>query len=118
MPVSGSGTRDRKVTVQQLSTSKGSSGAPVDTWTDLRTDVWASKRDVSGRERFVQNQTSAPYDSHFELPFSDDWNPDVIDVPKTRRLVYEGRVYDIVAAMQIGRKRGVAVDTLSGGLVS
>jgi SPP1 family predicted phage head-tail adaptor len=110
------GIRDKFVTIQSMTASVGTSRAPVETWADLAS-VWAFKRDVGGRERFTANQVSAPYDSYFELPFSDAWDPDVVDVPKTRRLVYRGRVYDIVSAQKIGRRDGVAIDTLSGGLL-
>jgi hypothetical protein len=40
-------------------------------------------------------------------------DPDLLDVPKRRRLVYKGRTYDIVAAGQIGRNEGVELLTLA-----
>jgi head-tail adaptor len=114
----GSGTRDRRVTIQQLTASKGASNYPVETWADL-TEVWAAKKDAKGIERFVfsADQHSAPYDTTWELPYSVNWDPELVNVPKTRRLVVKGRVHDIVAAQEVDRKRGVEVMTLAGGLV-
>ena|ERR1043166_998897 len=116
-PSYGSGVRDRLVTIQQLTESIGTSHAPVESWQRL-CEVMAFKDDLSGRERFVANQPSAPYDSRWELPFRSDCDPERIDVPKTRRIVHQGRVYDIVSATQIGRRAGVMVMTLSGGLLT
>jgi hypothetical protein len=61
---------------------------------------------------------SAPYDTKWALPYSAEWDPDLVDVRKTRRLVVGGRIHDIVAAQELGRKRGVEVMTLAGGLLT
>lgn len=114
MPVTGSGARDRLVTVQSMSASKGSSNYPVETWVDLA-DVWASKRDLRGMERFTAAQMSAPYETRWELPYSANWDPELVDVPKSRRLVVDGRVHNIVAAEEVQRRRLVAVMTVAGG---
>lgn len=109
------GARDRQVTIQQLSESKGASNAPVETWTDLR-QAWANKADIAGRERFVADQQSAPYDTVWTLPWMADLNPELVDVRKDRRLVVNGRVHDIVEAREIGRREAIEVRTLAGGL--
>lgn len=105
--------------MQQLAESKGTSNYPVETWTDLVADIWAFKEDVRGSERFVfaADQHTAPYDTRWELPYSTNWDPHLVNVPKNRRLVYEGRVHDIVAAAEIGRRRAVELLTVAGGLL-
>lgn len=115
--INGSGTRDRWITVQALTESVGASRRPVESW-DTLLQVWAAKMDVGGRERLVADQLSAPYDTRWELPYSDAIDPELVDVRKTRRLVVSGRVHDIVSAQEIGRKRGVEVLTLAGGLLT
>jgi len=110
------GKRDRWVTMQQATDAKAASNYPIEPWTTL-TSVWASREPVDGREQFTADQQSAPYDSRWELPYSADWDPALLNVPKARRLVHEGRVHDIVAASEIGRKRGVELMTLAGGLI-
>jgi SPP1 family predicted phage head-tail adaptor len=111
------GRRDRWITVQALTESVGASRRPVESWDDLFR-VWAAKTDMGGRERLMADQLSAPYDTKWELPYAPSIDPDLVDVRKTRRLVVSGRVHDIVAAQEIGRKRGVELMTLAGGLLT
>ncbi len=111
------GERDRSVIVQQLTDSVGTSGFPVETWDTLDT-VWMRKLDVSGRERFMAAQLSAPIDTQWEMGYRADMDPELEDVRKTRRLVYQGRVFDIVDASQIGRREGIELLTLAKGAVS
>lgn len=113
------GARDRLVTIQTLTASKGASNYPVESWEALA-DVWMHKSDISARERFsfTSNQTSAPYDTRWTMTWMDAMDPELVDVRKERRLVVKGRVHDIVGAMEIGRKAGIELQTLAGGLVS
>ncbi|HEX8030276.1 MAG TPA: phage head closure protein [Vicinamibacterales bacterium] len=104
------GALDREVTIQQKTTA--ASGYPVETWTPLEAGVWMSKQDMRGKERFAAAQVSASYDTRWELQWRDDMDPDAIDVPNLRRLVYRGRVHDITAAMELGRQEGIALFTL------
>lgn len=112
-----SGQRDRLVTIQQLTASIGATRFPVEGWADLTT-VWAHKADISGRERFTENQASAPYDTTWTIPYAADMDPELVDVRKARRLVVKGRVHDIVAAKEVGRKVAIEVQTLAGGLLT
>lgn len=109
------GQRDRRVTIQQRPAADASetSGFPVDgPWTTLVSCDMA-KFDVGGRERFQSAQTSAAYDTRWEMEYRADMDPELVDVAKLRRLVYAGRTYDIVAASQIGRRDGVEITTLA-----
>lgn len=114
--MTGAGQRDRLVTIQSLSDSKGASNFPVETWNDLA-DVWASKQDVRGLERFAAAQVNASYETKWEIPYSVSMDPELVDVPKARRLIINARVHNIVAAEEIGRKRGIALMTVAGGLL-
>lgn len=108
----GAGLRDRSVTIEQVADSTGGSGFPVETWTTLTT-VLARREDASGRERFTEGQLTAPFDARWELPYSADWDPELVSVAKVRRLVHRGRIHDIVHSEIIGRRRGVLVLTLA-----
>lgn len=110
-----SGLRDRSVEVQALAEST-TPGFPVETWTSLRT-VQAAKTDISQVERFTSDQNSAPCDTRWSLPYSADYDPELVDVSKQRRLVYRGRIYDVVSALMVGRRSGVELMTLSGGML-
>lgn len=108
------GTRDRHVTIQQAptETSAGSGGFPVEVWTTLAS-VWMGKMEPSGAEQFRADQLSASLTSWWQMEYRADMDPDLVDVAKTRRLVFHGRTYDIVTGYQIGRKHGIALQTLA-----
>lgn len=110
------GERDRAVTIQHLTESAGSSGFPVETWTTLKTPVWMRRLDASPRERFQAGQLSAPLDTQWEMGYRADMDPELVDVQKKRRLIYQGRVHDITGASQIGRREGIELLTLAGEL--
>jgi head-tail adaptor len=106
------GQRDRPVTIQQLTESVSASGFPSETWTTLASVVWMSKNDVAGDEKFAADRLSAVGRTRWEMGYRADMDPDVLDVPKLRRLLYQGRYYDIVSASQIGRKEGLELLSL------
>lgn len=48
------GKRNRRITIQAKTVSKGASGGQVETWNDLPgMPIWAARRDFSGSERRV-----------------------------------------------------------------
>lgn len=111
------GERDRPVTIQQLTDSVAGSGLPKETWTTLVHLAWMRKTDVTGtmasRERFTADQLSARLETEWEMAYRADMDPELVDVAKTRRLSYQGRIYDITAASQIGRRDGIWLRTLA-----
>jgi SPP1 family predicted phage head-tail adaptor len=107
------GERTKVIELQQLQTVTDG-GFPVETWATLDARVFAAKFDVSGRERFATtSQLSAAYDTRFEIGYRADMDPDLLPVESTRRVIFNGRVYDIVTASQIGLKEGIELTTLS-----
>lgn len=109
------GKRDRLVTIQEMTSSiDADSGEPVEAWDTLAT-VFMEKVEMRGNERFQSQQMTAPYDTRWRLPYRTDMDPETLDVPKDRRLVYKNRVYDIISAQMIGRRDGIELMTLSGG---
>ena len=106
------GERDRFVTIQRVTDGVDSEGAPKETWATL-TPAWAAKMDADGRERFMASQLSASYDTRWQLSYRADMDPELVDVAKVRRLVYQGRVYDIVAASLLGLREGIELYTLA-----
>lgn len=112
------GERDRAVLIQQLAESDGVSGFPVETWTTLHACVWMRKLELQQKERFVAGQLSSPATCQWELPYLADMDPELVDVTKKRRLVSQGRVYDITSGSQIGRRDGIELLTLTGGRVT
>jgi len=115
-PEHASGLRDKRVRIEALR-AEASGGFPTETWTTLTPEEWMSKFDLRADERFASSQESAFAETQWHMPYRADMDPDLLDVPKKRRLVYQGRIYDIVAASLIGRERGVEVLTLAGGWI-
>lgn len=113
------GERDYIITIEQVTDSvDGSSGEPLETWTTLEANMPAGKYDLQGYdlqgyERQQVNQLSARYDTRWEINYRLDMDPDLVDVPKTRRIVCRGRTHDIVAASMIGRREGIELQTIA-----
>ena len=94
------GTLDRRITFQTFTTVQDAAGEPIKTWTDLIT-VDASKRDITGRERFTARQELAQETTVFRIRYRTDVNP-------THRIVYDSKTYDIEGLAELGRR--VALD--------
>ena len=107
------GQRDRAVTIQQLTEGLGDNGFPTETWTTLVSPVWMRKRDLRMNERFQADQLGAKIDTEWEMGYRADMDPELVDVARTRRLLYQTRVYDITGASLIGRREGVELSTLA-----
>jgi head-tail adaptor len=112
-PHLSAGQRDQPVLIEQLTTGVAGSRSPVDTWTTLRTREWMSKEDLRANERFAQGQQAASTETLWEMEYAADMDPDLVNVPETRRLVHMGRIYNITAASTIGAKRGIELLTLA-----
>lgn len=104
------GQRDKWVAIEQQPADPAGGGYPVENWTPL-TSAFMSRLDVRGDERFSANQDSAQVETQWEMPFRSDMDPEVIDVAATRRLVFRGRIYNILSASAIERRRGITLIT-------
>ncbi len=93
------------------------SGEPTETWTTLVADMPAARTGVTGWERFRSEQASARFDDRWEINYRADMDPDLIDVPKVRRLLIGTRVLEIVAAAEIGRREGIELLTVASSAV-
>lgn len=109
------GARDQIVVLQQrpVADAAAASGFPTETWTTLVAAMPAAKIDLGGTERYRASQLAASYDARWEINYRLDMDPDLVDVPKLRRLVHRGRIHDIVAAVQIGRREGIELATIA-----
>lgn len=101
------------VTVQQLNEGTASSGFPTESWTTLHAAAWMSREAVRGTEQFKADGMSAAAIQRWTMRYVADMDPDLVDVPKTRRLVYQNRVYDITAADVMDRREWILLTTLA-----
>lgn len=104
--------------IQQADTTIATSGAPKESWFTLASPVWMSKRDMRGDERWKTDQVTAKFDSLWDMSYRADMDPELVDVPKLRRLVYQNRTYQIVSATLIGRREGVQLATIASTKVA
>lgn len=107
-----------QVTIQTLTEGADASGAPSESW-DALTTVWMTRRSVNGgRESFQANQLSGALVTQWTMRYLDTMDPDQVDVVKKRRLLYLGRVYDIVQAELLDRRVGILLRTLAHSAVT
>ena len=108
----GSGARDQWVTIQaRPEDPTGDSGFPTEgEWTTLAT-VAMARDDIDAREIARGAEERAIGTVRWELPYRADMDPDLVDVPKLRRLVYLARSFDILSATPIGRHRAIELYT-------
>lgn len=99
------GDLDRRITLQRASTAQDhGTGEEVATWVPIAT-VWASKRDVSDGERLASAQVQASITTRFVIR----WSLGVSDLNPKDRVMFEGRIYDIAAVKEIGRREGIEI---------
>ena len=107
------GKRDQLVTIEEVTDDVDGEGAPIETWTTLVANMPAARYELQGWERLKADQMSARYDARWEMNYRIDMDPDLVDVPKARRIVCRGRTHDIVACRIVGRKAGIEVETIA-----
>lgn len=74
--------------------------ASATNWADHGAPVWASRRDVSDRERIESEQIAAVITTRFQVRSSTFTR----GITAADRLTCEGALYDIVGVKQIGRR--------------
>lgn len=110
---------DRYVTVQYRTDGESATNFPVDDWDETRTRNIAMQRqersqfDFSGSESRNALQVHASVETRWLMRYRTDMDPDLVDVARNRRLVYQGRVLDILSAEHIGRKDKIELVTVA-----
>ena len=108
------GEKDRAILIQQRTVAhSGTSRFPVETWSTLAARVYAAKYDNGGREEMRSGEMSSRGDVRWEIGYRSDMDPELVTVTADRRLVYQSRTYDIVAANMIGRRDGIELWTVA-----
>lgn len=107
------GTLVHDVTIQQLTETRGAtSKAPVESWTTLA-HAWMARQAERGSEAFKAMQLSGASATQWTMRYVASMDPDLVDVAKTRRLLYQGRAYDIVSVEPMDRKVGLVLRTIA-----
>lgn len=106
--MSAAGQRDRYVLIEQCVDPE----AQFPQWEALGYE-WMSRVDLSADEHFQSDQKSAHGDTQWQMHYRPEMDPELVDVPAVRRLVYEGRTYDIRSASPMRWKSDIQLITLS-----
>lgn len=93
------GKLDRRVKLQRYTVTQNTLGEEVQTWVDVAT-VWAGRRDLRGTERYAAQQMVAKTTVIYTIRYRAGLTP-------LNRLIDGSDVYDIQAALQVGRKEGL-----------
>lgn len=97
--MTSAGQLDRRVQFRR-SQASDDGFATVETFADHGNPVWASRRDVSDRERQLSGQIGALLVTRFVVRWS-DFSSDI--TPKDR-MTSEGREFDILGIKEQGRR--------------
>lgn len=93
------GRRNLLVRVQYRSDGTSDSEFPVNDW-DVTEEkqIFMNRQSARGSERLMAMQVQATYDATWNMAYRTDMDPDLVDVTAERRIVWQGRVHDIVSA--------------------
>ena len=108
------GLRDKLVTIQQRTAGVSTSQMPIETWTTLAT-TYMSRQDSLADEQFRMGAEGTWTQTQWHLPYRADMDPELVDVPKDRRVVWSGTIFNIRAAALMDRRKGIELITLAGG---
>lgn len=110
------GRLDRRIDIQRLTAGTSDSGAPIESWSNIATRIAASYSPVRGSERNGAPQWAADEQVEFWVR----WRADLTGLNPKDRVIYpaimdglspedaitEGRIFDIMSAVEIGRREG------------
>lgn len=100
-----SGPRDRRILIERRTYTLDSFGGEVVTWVSLGTR-WASSLPVKDGERFGNQEAIATITHRFQILWeSAIW----AQIDPRCRITFDGRLYDIVAVKEIGRRDGIEI---------
>lgn len=95
------GPLDRRIVIQEAVTVQDSLGQPIETWSTFA-ERWASRMDVTGRERFASQQEIASETTVFRIRWLEG-------VTRQMRITSEGKTYDIESIAELGRREGLDI---------
>lgn len=97
------GSLDRRITVQAATfVASATSGEKVATWADAF-GAWAGVTPVRADEGFTEDQRRAEAVKQFRIRYRSGLSP------KTHRVVFEARTYDIHSITEVERREGLDI---------
>ena len=100
---------DRRLELQQLAETQSDTGAITKDWVSVGT-VYAKRLGAKGREYYSAGAELGVVEQAFQIRHSSA----VQAVDATWRLIYEGRIYNILGVDETGRKEFITLLCKSG----
>lgn len=99
------GKRDHRIEIQKATEAgRDRLNNVIWAWPKLMS-VLAEKEDIRDGERFAAAEVGADVTTRFRT----EWYARLADLNPKDRCVHRGRVYDIVAVKEIGRREGIEI---------
>jgi SPP1 family predicted phage head-tail adaptor len=106
--MAGAGELDRRITIQRATVTRNEFNEPIESWGDLTT-VWAKRRDASAAEAYRAQEVGAEITARFTVR----WSMIAATVNPSDRLSFEGKLYNITAVRDVGRKQWREIDAVA-----
>lgn len=104
------GAMNDRITLQRAAITEGSDSTfPAESFTDLAT-VWAKFRPTGGREFREGSVATAEERATFSILYRED-------LDEADRLIFAGRIWNIVSVARVGWKEGLDINASSTGLL-
>ena len=98
-----SGPRDRRIVIQSPGTpTVNAMGEQIPNWETVAT-LWAKYMPLRDSERLQAAQVQSTITVRFQVL----WSLSVDQVDERHRVLFDGRVFDVVGVKEIGRREGL-----------
>lgn len=99
-----SGPRNRRIKIERRTYTLDAFGGEVVTWVEVENGWWASSQPAKDSEVFRNSEATATITHRFQMLWSATaWT----QIDPTCRITFDGKIYDIVAVKEIGRRDGI-----------
>jgi SPP1 family predicted phage head-tail adaptor len=98
------GKLDQRITIERHTTTQNEYGEEIESWVTYTT-VWASKQDVSDRERIAASEVSAEITTRFVVRYSTK----AASITPKDRIVFNDVNYNIFGVKEISRRKGLEI---------
>lgn len=86
---------NQQITIQTKTTTRGTSGEVIETWTDTLTGIWAGFITTGGREYYAAQKLNAETTAVISMWY-------VSGITVTNRIKYGTRIFDILHVNNVG----------------
>jgi len=104
------GEFDHRIALQQPASTQGADGGMTTEWTTLAT-VWAKRLGAKGREVYAGGVELALVDDVFQVRYGSAW----AGIDATWRVMLGSTIYNVSAAVPVGRKERISIVCTAGG---